>query len=274
MKRMLLIGLVAIVAVGGVAAYLLISNLGAIIVAAVEHYGSQTTGTKVTLKDADVSGTTGEGTLRGLVIGNPQGFGTPSALRLGEVKLRLDIASALQSDTVLIHEIGITAPEITYEIGPQGADNISVIRRSVEGKAASDKSTSRKPAGGPAAKPESAKKDGEKKLIIENVYIRDAKVVAAASMVAGRSVAATLPPIQLRDIGKAKGGVTPAEATQEIMAVLSRQVQAEVSKMGLEQLKGLAGSGATDLLNKAGAGGGSAPAPKDPGDALRRVLNR
>jgi hypothetical protein len=270
---MLLLGLVGIVVVGGVTAYFLISNLGAIIVAAVERHGSETTGTKVTLKDADVSASSGEGKLTGLVIGNPQGFGTPSAFRLGEIKLRLDIASALNSDTVLIHDIGITAPEITYEIGPQGNDNISVIRRSVEGKAASDKPAPQKPTGG-SEKEKSAKKDGaEKKLIIENVTIRDAKVVAAASMLAGRQVTATLPPIQLKDIGKAKGGVTPAEAMQEVMAVLARQVQAEVSKMGLDQLKGLAGSGATDLLNKAGAGSGT-PEPKDAGDVLRRVINR
>jgi hypothetical protein len=276
MKRMLLIGLVAVVVIGGVAAYFLISNLGAIIVAAVEHFGSETTGTKVTLRDADVSTSSGEGKLIGLVVGNPQGFGTPSAFRLGEVKLRLDIASALRSDTILVHEIGITAPEITYELGAQGTDNISVIRRNVESKAATDKSApQQKPAGGPAAKPESGKSGGEKKLIIENVTIRDAKVVAAASMVAGRQVSATLPPIQLRDIGKAKGGVTPAEAMQEIMAVLGRQVQAEVSKMGLEQLKGLAGSGATDLLNKAGAGAaGNVPDAKDAGDMLRRAINR
>ena len=76
------------------------------------------------------SATSGEGVLRGLKMGNPKGFKSDSAFRLGEVRVRIDIDS-LGRDTVVIKEVVITAPEITYELWPNGS-NIDAIRRNVE----------------------------------------------------------------------------------------------------------------------------------------------
>lgn len=69
--------LVVLIVVGG--GYLLLSNLGSIIVAAVEQYGSDVTQTEVSLANAAVDFTSGEGALSGLTVGNPSGFNTETA---------------------------------------------------------------------------------------------------------------------------------------------------------------------------------------------------
>jgi hypothetical protein len=86
MKRWLLIGggLVIVVIAG---LFYLYSSLGSLIKAAVEKYGSEITQAKVRLNAAEVSATSGTGALRGLYVGNPQGFKTPSAFKLGEISL-------------------------------------------------------------------------------------------------------------------------------------------------------------------------------------------
>jgi hypothetical protein len=44
---------------------------------------------EVRLNEAEVSATSGQGALLGLTIGNPKGFKTDSAFRLGEISLTL-----------------------------------------------------------------------------------------------------------------------------------------------------------------------------------------
>src|SRR5262249_32639861 len=106
------------------------TGLGAAIKAVVENVGSKATGTSVVLKSADVSITSGEGRLSGLVVGNPKGYGTPSAFELGDIKVTID-TSTVTSDTVVIKEVVIEAPNVTYEVGP-GGNNVGVIQNNVD----------------------------------------------------------------------------------------------------------------------------------------------
>src|SRR6516165_5920555 len=99
MKRLILIvGGLVVVALVALVLFALF-GLGGAIKAAVESVGSSATGTKVTLSSADVSLTTGEGRLTGLVVGNPKGYATPSAFELGDVNVALD-TSTVTSDVI------------------------------------------------------------------------------------------------------------------------------------------------------------------------------
>ena len=56
----------------------------------------------------------GAGTIKGLVVGNPAGFKTPSAINVGAASLVLE-PSSLLSDKIVIKSIKVQGPEITFE---------------------------------------------------------------------------------------------------------------------------------------------------------------
>src|SRR2546427_6935112 len=125
MKTLLKIGVIAalliVVALTMVGVY-----LNSMIKTGVEAVGPKITGTTVKLHAVDLSPFSGQGRLKGLVIGNPPSFQAASAFKLADAKVKVDLKSAL-SDKLIIEEILIDGPEITYEAGPSGS-NISKIR--------------------------------------------------------------------------------------------------------------------------------------------------
>jgi len=227
--------------------------------AAIETKGSEMTQVKVRLKEADISAASGKGALRGLTVGNPTGYKSDTAFSLGEIRLAIDYAS-LRGDPVVIKELAIVGPQVTYEVGP-GGSNIDVIRKNIDsytkGPGGQPGSTAPTPSGAPQPAP---KKDGkEPKLIVERLLIQGGKVTASAPFLQGRTPSANLPDIKLSNLGKAKGGVPPAEIADEIMRALEQQAVASVGKMDI--------GGAFDAARKQGLGAlqGAIP-PTLPGD--------
>jgi len=88
-----------------------------------------------------------------------------------------------------------------------------------------------KPAG---EKPE---KQGEgKKLLIRNLIVKEGKVNLSVAMLgAEKSLSAALPDIHMTDLGKEKGGASPAEIFEKVLALLYEQISS---------------SAVTDILNK------------------------
>ena len=243
MKRGLLIGGGVVVVLAVAAVWLVYSSLDSLVRAAVEKYGSAITRTEVRLNEAVISATSGEGVLRGLKMGNPRGFKSDSAFRLGEVRVRIDIDS-LGRDTVVIKEVVITAPEITYELGPNGS-NIDAIRRNVESYMGAGAGQAR---GGDAA---------GTKLVIEDLYIRGGKVAVSATALEGRTLSAALPDIHLTGIGRDKGGATPAEVLDRVIGAVGQAAGKAVASLGLGKMLGAAkeqAAGATQALAKGTAG--------------------
>ena len=243
MKRGLLIGGGVVVVLAVAAVWLLYSSLDSLVRAAVEKYGSEFTRTEVRLNEAVISATSGEGVLRGLKMGNPRGFKSDSAFRLGEVRVRIDIAS-LGRDTVIIEEVVIAAPEITYELGPNGS-NIDAIRRNVESYMGAGRAQGRDaPKGGGAA---------ATKFVIEDLYILGGKVGVSATALGGKTLSATLPDIHLTGIGKDKGGATPAEVLDRVIGAVGQGAGNAVASLGLGKMPGAAkeqAAGATQALAK------------------------
>lgn len=256
MKKGLLIGLGvvgAIVAVVIVVIVVVIGSINAIVKTAIESVGSEATQTKVAVSDVDISTREGRGTIRGFTLGNPSGFKTPNAIALGEATVVLDLTT-LTSNTIVIKQVTIAAPQVTYELGDGGA-NIDVIRRNVEsfaGKSGSGSSNAGTKNSG------SAKKD-EKKVVIENLVIQDGKVGVSAALLQGRTLSVPLPSIRLQNIGKDKGGATPAEVAekilQEVTGATSRAVTASADVRNLigERLPGAA----RQLIERGGEAGGA-----------------
>ncbi|MFQ5683404.1 MAG: hypothetical protein ACE5HC_09055 [Candidatus Binatia bacterium] len=236
MKRWLLIGGGLIVVIIIAVIFFVFSSLDSLIKTAVEKYGSEITQTDVRLNAVKVSVTSGEGALRGLSMGNPKGFKTERAFRLGEISLKLDVGTVAQNP-VVIKEIAISAPEVTYELGSEGS-NIDAIKRNVDAYTGKGKST---------AKKKTPSKDSSKegrKLVIENLYVRNGKVNISSTLLQGKTLSAPLPDIHLKDIGKKKGGATPGEVTKKLLDAIKKGVAKAVATVNTGQLLGKAKEGA------------------------------
>lgn len=253
MRNILIAVVVAVLGAVGVFMYVL-SSLDGLIREAVQTYGSEMTKAKVTLAKVEIDLTSGQGSLRGLSVGNPQGFKTPSAFDLGAISISID-TSTVADDTVVIKEIVIDSPVITYEVGADGS-NIDAIQRNVEAYMA-------KFGGGGA---ETADGGGEgPKMIIDDLYIRGGEVNVSATFLDGKTLGSVLPDIHLEDIGREEEGASPAEIAEQIIAAITDGATGAVSSLGLEDMMNSAGEalegvaeGAGEMLEGVTEGGGEA----------------
>ncbi len=247
MKKAILIGGAVIVIVVAAGLYYLVSNIDGLIKTAVEEIGSKATKAQVTLNEVNLS-TEGRGTLRGLRVGNPSGFNTPSAFSLGEVSVSLDIASVTE-DIVRIREILVVAPEVTYEWASAGS-NLEVIKKNVEAFAGLAGG-----GGGPAKSGgDSAPATGDDsgpKIIIDKVTLRDGQVNVSAEFLGGKKMTVPLPNIELTDIGKKEGGTSAGDAVRQIMDKVTSAAGKAVTSLNIGRLTESAGQllqGATGAL--------------------------
>ena len=116
MKKWIFIGLGAIVVVLIVVVVVGISKLGPIIKMAVNKYGPQITGTELHVDDVGISIFSAEAKLKKFFLGNPKGFKSPSAMKVGSVYVDVDEGS-ITKNPIIINSIEVAGPEITYENG-------------------------------------------------------------------------------------------------------------------------------------------------------------
>ncbi len=212
MKKWILIGSGAVMVIIIVVLIVGVSNLGPLIKTAVNTHGPKITKTDVRLGDVGVSIFSAEAKLTDFYLGNPKGFKSPQAMNVEAIYVDIDEKS-LTGDTIIIDEIEVIAPEITYEKA-RGTDNFKTILNNVK----------RSVGGGTPSNKGSGKEDEGRKIIIRNFIVRDGKVNLAMAALGGQSVRASMPDIHLKDIGKKKGGMPVAEAFKEIFAELYEKI--------------------------------------------------
>lgn len=249
MKRGILIGVVVFLAIviGGVV--YVMGSLDSIVKAAVESYGSEITQADVSLRQVKIEPVNGEGALRGLTVGNPKGFKSESAFRLGEVSIALDI-STVTEDTIVIKKILIAGPEITYELG-QGGDNLRALQKNVDAYAAQFSSGENGKTGGDDS-------GSGPKLVIEDLRIEGGKIDAVIPGLGGeKKLSAVLPSIHLTNIGKSSGGASPGEVVKKIMSAVTKGAVGAVAALNVDAVKGLVekGTGGVTGTVKKGVGG-------------------
>ena len=234
MKKFLLIGggLVAVLVIIVVALVIFVfSELDSIVKAAVEEVGSEATRTKVRLDDVEISLTSGKGALRGLKVGNPRGFATDSAMSLGAISVDLN-TDTVGNETIVIREVVIAKPEVTYEIDEKGNSNIQTIQKNVQSFAGGKSGSSGKTSGSTST----ASKDEGPKLVIENLYVRNGTVNVSASALKGQKMSAKLPTVHLKNLGKKQGGATPAQIAEMVIAAVSKNATTAVGTLNVDKL--------------------------------------
>lgn len=250
---------VGLVVVVGIALFTLFSQLEDIIRAAVEQVGSDVTGTEVRLGDVDISLQEGKGSLSGFRLTNPDGFNRDDAFRFDKVSLTLDVDSVFPvlQDPVIIKEIIIDRPQITYELNKRG-NNLDAIKGNVDKNTAGDGSAS--------------KDEGDSdtpNFVIQNLYFRNGTVSVAASDYFDDKLTADLPAIHLQNIGSQGQGATPEQIVEETFEGLYGGIEKAISSINLDALV----ENAEKALDEAGKAAGDAAreAEKAADDAAREA---
>ncbi|WP_321394618.1 AsmA family protein [Emcibacter sp.] len=188
------------------------SQASSIIQKTVVDYGPEVTGTSIGLEGVDVSFLGGTAGLSGLVIGNPAGFKSDHAFKLGSVDVALDVKSVM-SDIIHIKEVRIDGADLIYEIGTKG-NNISKLQNNVQQYMAkfgsSDEST--------------------KSFVIDDIYVTGTKVQLATDLLGGKGAGLTLPDIHLEDIGKEGSGASGAEVMNKVLGAVNSGLSKVVTK--------------------------------------------
>ncbi|HUL51384.1 MAG TPA: hypothetical protein VLU94_02245 [Candidatus Nitrosotalea sp.] len=200
--------------------------LGSIIKKGVETVGPMVTKTDVKLDSANLLLLSGSGTLKGLVVGNPAGFKTESAIRVGSATVGVKPASIF-SDKIHVTQVEVLAPEITFEAGLKG-NNLSKLLDNVESASGGDSH------GGSTAKGSGA----SRKIQVDNFLITGGKINLSVdmAMLGGKSGTVPLPEIHLTGLGEGPDGITVAELTKKVLNEVLKQAipaaEKAVAKLG------------------------------------------
>lgn len=221
------VALLAVVAIFGGALFWFSGNIDGLIKDALQDYGSAMTQAKVSVGAVSIAPADGKGTISDLTIGNPAGFRTAHALKVGRIDIDVDLTSVAR-DVIVIRRIAVVAPDVIYEKG-DAMTNFDAIQKNIAAYL------------GPARD-----KQAGKKLIVEQFTMRNAKAEASAAFMGGKTVGVSLPDITLKDIGRAKGGVTAGELGQEVAGAVKAKLAATVSFDRLMRSTG-------EVLDKAGS---------------------
>jgi hypothetical protein len=220
-------------------AFVAYTKLGSIIEAAIEKVGPQMTKTSVSVGLVTVSPFNGSGSIRGLKVGNPEGFKTKRALKLSKVSIQVDPASLLK-DVIVFEKVHVISPEITWE-GGMTKSNLTQIQKNVE------QFTAQYASKGESSKP--------KKIIIKEFLLKNPEANVSLKLLGGKAVSLNLPDIQMKNLG----GTTGATPKQIISKV--------IGKLNVNMIKSIAN--APDIVKNLGSAAidGAGSAVKGAGDA-------
>ena len=217
----------------------------------VNKYGSEVTGTDVNLQGFNIDLKNGQATVKEITVANPANYKTPYAVQLGQISVKVDLKS-LTTDTIVIDEIAVNKPVVSYEMMSLTQNNIADIINNVNKFSAASQNND-VVASEPKATEASAASN--KKVIIKTVVISNGEIngatTAAPEVV---STAVALPTITLNNIGEKSNGATVADSIALILNKLLSSVSNTVISSNLANLKDAAKAtvdSAKDAANEA-----------------------
>lgn len=218
MKKILVAAVCAVLVLVVVGVIVTAVFLDGIVKTGVETVGPQIAKVPITLDSVHIGLLTGSAKVKGLVVGNPEGYKSTNAVVVGLAQVSVDPFSIL-SDKIVVHTVHVIAPEITFEGNPlTGNNNFSKILDNLKAApSAGGASATNQPAA--TAKP-------AKKIEVDDFLISDAKVHF-------NGLTLPLPPVHLTDLGKGAEGITATDLSKRVFSELTGAIlKAVVSSAG------------------------------------------
>ncbi len=215
-KKFLLIaiGLVVVLLVSG---FLILTVwLDSIVKSGIERIGTEMTDTRVTTDSVSISPFSGEGTIRGLRIANPEGFAQDVAMEIDNLFIRLDVRSLL-SDEIVVREVRITSP-VVYVEQQLPDNNLATIRSSI--RAAASGATS-----------------SDATLVIEHLFMETGTVNLYTRIGGERSQRFEMSSIELTGVGRGDQEKHVEEVVLQIAEQVARKALQSAVQSGFEQLE-------------------------------------
>lgn len=220
-KRLLIILPIALVVliIGAVA--LVVVSVNSVAKAGIEKGGTYALGVKTTLGSASVGLLSGKFGLSKLEVTNPEGYGKPHFLTLGQGDVAVDYKT-LQQDTVELPLLALS--DITASLEKkEGKANYAVILDNVKKNTGSG--------GEPKPQPSGAK---EKKFVIKDMSIKNVKVHLDMLGAGGlMSFDVPIDEIKLKNVGQTGTGVSGTGVTMgELAGIIVQAVLAAAVEKG------------------------------------------
>jgi uncharacterized protein involved in outer membrane biogenesis len=245
MKKVIWIILIGVV-VAGVATVIAISmSMNSLIKKGIETGGTKVAQVDVRLQDVKVSLFSGRGEVQGLVVGNPPGYQSPWAFKMDKTSVAVQPGSVF-SDKIKVMSVEVTGPEITFEGGLQD-NNLKKILANVEAFAGQGKPSQN------TNQPAPSQPGSGKKIQIDQLAIRSAKVHVLIKGLGDKTTTVTLPDIVLQDLGKDSEGITGAELGQKILQLVladaTKAVAGNLGQLGKGAIEGMTAAGVDAAKN-------------------------
>ena len=214
MMRKLFLSVVVILVVLIVVAVIVVGFfLGTIVKTGMETVGPKIMQVSIKVDAVKLTLVTGSAQVKGLVVGNPEGYKTPQAISVGSAAVDVNPFSVL-SDKIVIRSVRVEAPEITFEGNPFSGNNLSAIMKNVnaatKGGGSEPTNATTKPAG-----------QAGKKIEVDDFLITGAIVHVSLTGVSGKEMTLPLPDIHLTNLGKDNAGITAADLTRRVLDAIT-----------------------------------------------------
>ncbi len=234
MKKYIFLAILLIIG-GGI--FYVANSYESIVKNLVHKYGSEITGTDVSLEGFKISLTNGEGQIKKIVVANPKGYQNANFLSLDGITVKVDIKS-LTTDTIIIDSIIIDKPVISYEILSLTQNNIKEIQNNINkftAKSASSDKTKE-------AAPTKEENGSSKKVIIKKLQINSGEINAAASAgdLASGNITVPLPDINMTNIGGGQNGNDIPEIISKVLNQILSTASKAVATVKIGDLKDIA----------------------------------
>lgn len=241
-RRYKILWLLILLLIGGVWAAMS-TDWQSLVRSLVRKYGTQAVGTSVNIGKINLSLLDGKGGVSNITVANPKGYSSDHIIELGNVSVNVDTKS-LTEKTIVINEIRVDAPKITYEILDLRHNNVKDILQNLQKSSA------------PAQKSETkgGKKDegAARQVAIRKLVIADGAVLVVSNMLgSSQSLSVPLPTVTIKNIGSENQGVTIEEGLSRVFRELLNNTINIVSAVDLSKVIGSVGDVAQNTVAEA-----------------------
>ncbi len=233
MKKRIFFGLLAVIVIALAVVW---CSMESIVKKVVNKYGTEITGTEVRLEGFSFSPFNGQLAIKGLTVANPANYKSPYLLSLGGVSVKIDVKS-LTTNTIVVEDITIDQPAITYEMLSLTQNNIKQLQNNIAKHTATPAPSKAKKSS--KAAPETS--GSQKQVLIRKVTVNAGELKAVSNVPDDKGlIDVKLPEIVLTDIGGQKKGESITASVTKILNKILATASQTVVKSGLGDLKNVA----------------------------------